>query len=163
MSICTITFDKYQSELQMPDLMTLIQKDLSEPYSIYTYRYFIHNWSNLCFLAYDESIKKKNETNAETNSECIGAIVCKLELGKGYIAMLVVKKEYRRHKIGSELVKLAVAEMQRCGAGEVVLETEVTNHSALRLYEKLGFVRDKRLFKYYLNGLDALRLKLWML
>ncbi len=40
----------YQSELQMPDIMRLIQKDLSEPYSIYTYRYFIHNWPHLCFM-----------------------------------------------------------------------------------------------------------------
>lgn len=46
-------------------------------------------------------------------------------------------------------------------ADEVVLETEITNIPALKLYENLGFVRDKRLFDYYLNGVDALRLKLW--
>lgn len=40
----------YKSEVQMPDIMRLITKDLSEPYSIYTYRYFIHNWPQLCFL-----------------------------------------------------------------------------------------------------------------
>jgi len=49
-----------------------------------------------------------------------------------------------------------------CICVEVVLETEITNSAALRLYEKLGFVRDKRLFRYYLNGVDALRLKLWL-
>lgn len=40
----------YKNEQQMKDIMRLIQKDLSEPYSIYTYRYFIHNWPKLCFL-----------------------------------------------------------------------------------------------------------------
>lgn len=45
-----IEYVSYKSELQMPDIMRLIQKDLSEPYSIYTYRYFIHNWPKLCFL-----------------------------------------------------------------------------------------------------------------
>lgn len=40
----------YKNEQQMKDIMQLIQKDLSEPYSIYTYRYFIHNWPKLCFL-----------------------------------------------------------------------------------------------------------------
>lgn len=45
-----ITYLGYDSESQMPDIMRLIQKDLSEPYSIYTYRYFIHNWPKLCFL-----------------------------------------------------------------------------------------------------------------
>jgi len=45
-----IVYVNYQSEKQMPDIMRLIQKDLSEPYSIYTYRYFIHNWPHLCGL-----------------------------------------------------------------------------------------------------------------
>lgn len=45
-----IEYVVYKSELQMPDIMRLITKDLSEPYSIYTYRYFIHNWPKLCFL-----------------------------------------------------------------------------------------------------------------
>ena len=40
----------YENELQMPCIMRLIQKDLSEPYSVYTYRYFIHNWPHLCFM-----------------------------------------------------------------------------------------------------------------
>lgn len=45
-----IRYVRYESELQMPWIMRLITKDLSEPYSIYTYRYFIHNWPQLCFL-----------------------------------------------------------------------------------------------------------------
>lgn len=45
---------------------------------------------------------------------------------------------------------------------EVVLDTEVTNDGALALYENLGFVRDKYLYRYYLNGEDAYRLKLWL-
>ncbi len=45
-----VTYVEFKSELQMPDIMRLIQKDLSEPYSIYTYRYFIHNWPHLCFM-----------------------------------------------------------------------------------------------------------------
>lgn len=48
-----IDFVQYESELQMPMIMKIIQKDLSEPYSIYTYRYFIHNWPKLCFLVSD--------------------------------------------------------------------------------------------------------------
>jgi hypothetical protein len=42
----------------------------------------------------------------------------------------------------------------------VVLEAEVTNSGALALYGKLGFIRAKRLHNYYLNGVDAFRLKL---
>ena len=45
-------------------------------------------------------------------------------------------------------------------AAQVVLEAETTNQGALRLYARAGFVRDKRLGKYYLSGADAYRLKL---
>lgn len=149
-----IQYVSYTSELQMPDIMKLIQKDLSEPYSIYTYRYFIHNWPKLCFLAMH-------------GDDCVGAIVCKLDIHRkvikrGYIAMLAVDVKYRKRKIGSNLVRRAIQAMVEDYADEVVLETEITNRPALRLYENLGFVRDKRLFRYYLNGVDALRLKLWL-
>ncbi|KAI5699685.1 hypothetical protein M8J76_011542 [Diaphorina citri] len=149
-----IKYVSYKSELQMPDIIKLIQKDLSEPYSIYTYRYFIHNWPKFCFLAMDEQ-------------KCVGAIVCKLDIHRkvirrGYIAMLAVDENYRKRKIGSNLVLKAIRAMVADDADEVVLETEITNRPALKLYENLGFVRDKRLFRYYLNGVDALRLKLWL-
>ena len=39
-------------ELQMPDIMRLMKVDLSEPYSIYTYRYFIHKWPHFAFCHY---------------------------------------------------------------------------------------------------------------
>lgn len=43
---------------------------------------------------------------------------------------------------------------------QVVLETEFDNAAALSLYESLGFIREKRLFRFYLNGKDAFRLVL---
>lgn len=48
--------------------------------------------------------------------------------------------------------------MREKGADEIVLETEVTNTSAVRLYENCGFFREKRLYRFYLNGNDAFRL-----
>jgi peptide alpha-N-acetyltransferase len=47
--------------------------------------------------------------------------------------------------------------MQLEGAKEIVLETEANNLVALSFYERMGFIRDKRLCKYYLNGSDAFR------
>lgn len=34
----------------LPSIRALISKDLSEPYSIYVYRYFLYQWSHLCFM-----------------------------------------------------------------------------------------------------------------
>ena len=81
---------------------------------------------------------------------------------RGYIAMLAVDKEFRKRKIGSNLVLKVLKRMIDGGAGEIVLETEVDNKAALSFYQNLGFVRDKRLFRYYLNDADAFRLKLWL-
>lgn len=43
---------------------------------------------------------------------------------------------------------------------QIVLETEFDNSAALSLYESMGFIREKRLFRFYLNGKDAFRLVL---
>jgi N-alpha-acetyltransferase 30 len=43
-----------------------------------------------------------------------------------------------------------------------VLETEVTNLASNKLYERLGFLRTKRLHRYYLNGNTAYRLVLYL-
>lgn len=43
---------------------------------------------------------------------------------------------------------------------QILLEAETDNVAALRLYENLGFIRERRLFRYYLNGQDAFRLQL---
>ena len=84
----------YESERQMYGIMDMMEKELSEPYSIFTYRYFIHKWPNLCFLAMVDGVM-------------IGTIVCKAERTdkgayRGYIAMLAVEKEYRKHGIGNK-------------------------------------------------------------
>ena len=34
----------------LPQIRHLISTDLSEPYSIYVYRYFLYQWADLCFM-----------------------------------------------------------------------------------------------------------------
>mmetsp|Transcript_1577 Transcript_1577/g.1898 ORF Transcript_1577/g.1898 Transcript_1577/m.1898 type:complete len:219 (-) Transcript_1577:1497-2153(-) len=153
-----ISFSPFKDETQMPDITSMIGKDLSEPYSIYTYRYFILGWPNLCLLAFDE----------QGNGEMVGVIICKIDQRdekrgghlRGYIGMLTVKDNCRRRGIGSMLAQRVIRKMIEAGCAEAVLETEVSNKGAIYLYENLGFIRDKRIEKYYLNGGDAFRLKL---
>lgn len=45
---------------------------------------------------------------------------------------------------------------------QIALETEITNTAAMKLYERLGFLRSKRLHRYYLNGNSAYRLVLYL-
>ena len=74
--------------------------------------------------------------------------------------------------LGRKLVRKSLDRMREQSADEVVLETEITNGAALKLYEckssiahpclAFGFIRDKRLAQYYLNGNDAFKLKLFI-
>ncbi|KAG8828406.1 N-alpha-acetyltransferase mak3 [Serendipita sp. 401] len=103
------------------------------------------------------------ETYATTKP--IGVIVCKQSIHRGkarrgYIAMLSVDRAWRKRGIASTLVKLSIDMMTRTGADEIVLETEVDNTAALALYASLGFIREKRLYRFYMNGKDAFRLVL---
>ena len=72
--------------------------------------------------------------------------------------MLAVQKEYRGRGIAKRLVEHAIDKMVESGCDEIMLETEVENVAALNLYEGLGFIRMKRMFRYYLNEGDAFKL-----
>ncbi|XP_021762453.1 N-alpha-acetyltransferase MAK3-like [Chenopodium quinoa] len=146
-----IEYINYGGEHHLPLIMHLVDQELSEPYSIFTYRYFVYLWPQLCFLAFHRG-------------RCVGTVVCKMgehrHTFRGYIAMLVVIKAYRGKGIATDLVTRSIKVMMESGCDEVTLEAEVTNKGALALYGGLGFIRAKRLFRYYLNGVDAFRLKL---
>jgi len=183
--------------------MALVDVELSEPYSVFTYRYFINNWRHLCFLVRRDAQAPERGPDegfqAFVDERCVGAVVCKLDAHRGtrrgYLAMLVVEKEYRKLRIGAPLeaaqatpasplgvqarswsvarwslwratalrrcaLALCCPAVRRSRLAQVVLEAETTNLGALRLYSRAGFLRDKRLGKYYLSGADAYRLKL---
>ncbi|KAG5255200.1 hypothetical protein OIU77_015424 [Salix suchowensis] len=147
-----VEYVSYGGEHHLPLIMNLVDQELSEPYSIFTYRYFVYLWPQLSFLAFHKG-------------KCVGTVVCKMgdhrnSTFRGYIAMLVVIKPYRGRGIATELVTRSIQVMMESGCEEVTLEAEVTNKGALALYGRLGFIRAKRLFHYYLNGVDAFRLKL---
>jgi hypothetical protein len=45
-----VVVTQYRDESQIPDIMALMSADLSEPYSIFTYRYFLAGWPKYCLL-----------------------------------------------------------------------------------------------------------------
>ena len=163
---------------------------------VFTYRYFLHRWPQLCILAVPTSKTRDDDDDGDDVERMrrrrpIGCVVCKIDIdgeskgddggasndesrpipngGKGgavyngYIGMLAVEKEYRRSGIGLALVQRAIQRMKDMGCISIRLETEVTNRAAMRLYEdRLGFIREELLKKYYLNWGDAYRLRLWL-
>jgi len=203
-----IKFVSYKDESQLEKVMQLVANDLSEPYSIFTYRYFLLRFPELCILAIPE----------EGDGEPVGCVVCKIDSEggdgvtdvpqpsvqaqmmaaeesdgtkeqplqnnsnnadadnndnnnndgsnkpalSGYMAMLAVDTTRRGMGIGTALATRAIRKMRDMGCSSITLETEVSNSAAIRLYEdRLGFVREELLVRYYLNWGDAYRLRLW--
>ncbi|GAA99454.1 uncharacterized protein L969DRAFT_47197 [Mixia osmundae IAM 14324] len=108
-----IQFRFYAGELDA--VQRLIETELSEPYTVYVYHYFLRTWPQLCLLAYDMSSEP---------AEAVGVIVCKLDVHKsgrrrGYIAMLSIRPDRRKRGIAQQLVKLAIDSIVDEGAEEV--------------------------------------------
>lgn len=76
----------------MPMLQRLIDSELSEPYSVFTYRHFLHPWPSLCYFCH-------------VDGQPAGVVVCKIDdhrgTMRGYLGMLVVQKEHRKLGIGA--------------------------------------------------------------
>lgn len=145
-----VSYRCYEKTDSIHGLIKMIETELSEPYSIFLYRYFLENFPGLTIMAIYKD-------------EIIGVIIGKVEdHGKrlrGYIAMLTVLKKYRGNGIALELVNKLCQKTEEMGGHEIILETECVNIAALKLYDKAGFMREKKLRKYYQNGNDAYRLK----
>lgn len=112
-----VTISRYVGEEQMGIIMSLIDAELSEPYTVYTYRYFLNQWPQLCFLAHLGEAPQRR---------AIGVIICKLDRHlkgnrymRGYIGMLSVQPLHRGKGIATRLLKVALAELVNLGAQEV--------------------------------------------
>ena len=180
-SMGNVEISSYSGERDIADIMALVGRDLSEPYSIFTYRYFLDNWPQYCLLAHhssltytapptkgkqgkvDNLLPQSSGKGNQTSRKLVGVILCKAsqhknERMRGYIGMFAVDTPFRRCGIGKAIAALCVQIMAK-DCDEIILETVVVNTGAIRLYEGLGFVRDKTLAKYYLNGNSAFRMR----
>ena len=151
-----ITYKIYPGESLIQQIISIMQIELSEPYPIFTYRYFLDIFPDICICAYSKEGKFIGCVLGETKTNKKGKT-------KAYIAMLAVDKIFRGKGIGKTLIEFFIEQcINVYKVHEIYLETEVSNLAALNLYNNLGFVKTKFLHNYYLNANDAYRLKLWV-
>ena len=79
---------------------------------------------------------------AEQEGEPVGYAGLLRVLDEGDITNIVVDERFRGRGIGYALTEALLAEGARQGICEFTLEVRVSNDRAIRLYEKLGFVRE---------------------
>lgn len=76
------------------------------------------------------------------------------------VPRVAVAPAHRRRGVGSTLLAAVIAAAERAGCEEVLLEVDVGNVAASRLYRKHGFVEISSRPRYYPDGADALVMRL---
>ena len=67
------------------------------------------------------------------------------------IAVLCVRKEDQRKGLGKLILEHCINNCIKKGYNDFYLHVSVTNHSAIKLYEKLGFYKKEFIKNYYSN------------
>ncbi|MEW5686501.1 MAG: GNAT family N-acetyltransferase [Pseudomonadota bacterium] len=93
-----------------------------------------------------------------------GVLICRSVGGEAEILTVGVAPWARRKGVGLALMTAAIGAARATGAGEMFLEVDVANRSAIALYEQLGFTRAGLRRGYYDRGAagraDALVMRL---
>jgi ribosomal-protein-alanine N-acetyltransferase len=103
---------------------------------------------------------------AELNDRIVGYIMCKIEFGfsnyrklgfvkKGHVVSVAVLERDRGKGIGKALMLEGISGVMGRKSDEIYLEVRVSNESAIKMYEKLGFQIKSKLRTYYRDGEDA--------
>jgi len=93
----------------------------------------------------------------EEDNVCIGIVQLyvtfdSLELSKKIILYdLFVRPEYRKKGIGAMLMDASKDFAENNGISGIELSTAISNGTAQRLYESLGYERDNEFYNYYLS------------
>ena len=123
-----VQYDGDKESLYLSAIRQLISKDLSEPYSIYVYRYFLYQWGDLCFMVRPVCMclfwSLISFQALDEQEKLVGVVISKLETHRGgplrgYIAMLAVREEHRGKGIATRLVRMAIDTMIDREADEV--------------------------------------------
>jgi ribosomal-protein-alanine N-acetyltransferase len=77
----------------------------------------------------------------------------------GRIYTLDVDTAYRARGIGRMLTCCLLERLKQAGCERCFLEVRVDNHSAIRLYQHLGFEKKNIIVNYYAPGVHAIKMK----
>lgn len=123
---------------------------------------FIERKGSFCILAELESDwppETETELKAARKFEkgtVAGFVVAEFHpKGYGHIITIDVRKEFRRHQLGSKLLDEVESRLRKKDAFMVVLETAVNNIAAITFYKRHNFSVARTLQRYYKGELDA--------
>lgn len=134
-------------DAHVADVVQLEKLCFSMPWSETSIRSELDNPLSLWLVAID-------------GEKLVGYVGSQAVMGEADMMNLAVFPEYRRMGIGEQLVLQLIQALKIQNVSAITLEVRVSNESALRLYQKLGFSQVGRRPDYYRNPKeDALILR----
>ena len=133
-------FREYESELDENICFQSFEEELNDPLIKYGQP------SGLLILAY-----WKNEPDSYRVAGCIAMTAMK-EKGVCELKRLYVRPQFRKNKIGKELVEKIIEVAKKKNYSSMRLDTLSKLQPAISIYEKFGF---KNISAYYDNPLDG--------
>lgn len=88
------------------------------------------------------------------DNKIIGYCIVWKIFGEFHIANIAIHPNYQGNGYGTYFLTEIMKEND--GLEYAILEVRETNHTAIHIYEKLGFVKISKRFSYYSNGENAL-------
>lgn len=86
---------------------------------------------------------------AEEDGRVIGCIVYRNIVGDVDISNVQVKEAFRCRGVGALLMKTAMERARAVGGTQFTLEVRESNHAAITLYEKMGFIAEGKRRGFY--------------
>ena len=123
-------------------IMAVEKTGISHPWDKESIESVINDDNKICIVAVDESL--------------IGYIYASFVLDEAEIGNICIVPECRGQGVGRSLIDAMLSDLKSRGVCKVFLEVESDNESAIRLYERSGFVNYNRRRDYYGPGRDAL-------
>ena len=123
-------------------IMAVEKTGISHPWDKESIESVINDDNKICIVAVDESL--------------IGYIYASFVLDEAEIGNICIVPECRGQGVGRLLIDSMLSDLKSRGVCKVFLEVESDNASAIRLYERSGFVKYNQRRDYYGPGRDAL-------
>lgn len=97
---------------------------------------------------------------ARAGQRLLGYVMGEWQQGAVEIISLAVHPESRGQGVGRKLLHRLLVRVARAGVDRIFLMVRADNQVAINLYRSLGFRRVRRVPTYYMDGQDAIRMRL---
>ncbi len=131
----------------------MLVNDLKEVYELEV-RLFPNPWP-LSFFEADLRVPGTVAFVVENQGELIGYSMSTVGKEGFHITNIAIAQEHQRMGIGSRLMHILENIARERGCSRAYLEVRITNKSAIKMYEKLGYKIAHVQKLYYMDGDDA--------